>query len=301
MTNPHLDDETVAAFLDGTVPAAERTHVLQRLASDPDAYAAFLEASQVAAAARDQVDAAPPTSRTQRGRWQRRLTFAGPFLAAAGIAGAVFVARSSSGPDVITFAQEATRPPVSGPGSLVAAFGPNWDVPGWPVVRGTDAPATAGTAARLGARLVQLEAAVRGSDTVATHAAVAAIVDLASSVEGAGAAARQLSTPEGLGSGERQRIARQLRSSTGETAAFDAGTWLESARLAIVWSDPAFLAADGRAYTILAGIVNALEARSLGAPWTSTLGSMRVLVAERPLTPAAAAPLVRAALEALPR
>src|SRR5687767_4136506 len=184
---------------------------------------------------------------------------AGPVLVAAGIA-AIFVARSGRTTDTIDLMQRAQLASVSGAGSVDNSLGPNWDQPSWSVVRGSSASAlSAGVAARMGARVAQLEYAAYAADTVAWNRVSTALVDLASSIEGAGPVGQQLRGLTIPSAADRASVARKLREISGASAAFDVGAWLETARLAAAGDRLDYLRPDGDARASLRRIRASIE------------------------------------------
>jgi hypothetical protein len=259
LNHERLDEETLAAFLDGTLPAAERASVLNTLANDPEAYAGFLDAASIAAAAN--ADVAPGVMRVKSPRpWRRSMMLAGPVLAAAGIAAVIFVARGPRAGDTIDLMLGAQLASASGAGTVDASLGGDWDRPGWSVVRGGEAStASAGTAARVGARVAQLEYAASAADSVAWQRVAATLADLVTSIEGGGPAAQQLRVVAIPVARDRTMLARQLRELSGTPSAFDVGAWLETARLAAASGREDYFRADGDARAALRRVREAVE------------------------------------------
>lgn len=259
MNRERLDDEMVAAFLDGTLPPAERASVLHKLATNPEAYAEFLDAASIAASAN--ADVVTGLERTKRARrWRRSMMLAGPMLAAAGIAAVILVARDPRPNDTIDLMQGAQLASAAGAGSVDTALGSDWDRPGWSVVRGGEAStASAGTAARVGARVAQLEYAAAAADSVAWQRVAATLADLVTSIEGGGPVSQQLRGGAMRGAGDRATLARQLRELSGSPSAFDAGAWLETARLATASGRLDYFRAEGNARATLRDVIPAVE------------------------------------------
>lgn len=303
VTSERLDEETVAAFLDGTLPEMERARVLRALAENPEAYAEFIDAARVAAQARDEVDnASIPLVRPRR--WRYNAILGGSLLAAAGIVGVVFVSRGGPRLDTIDMVQGARLATARGAGSVEQTLGSDWSQPAWSVVRGSGAGTSSpGTAARVGARFAQLEYAAAASDSVAWSSAAATLSDLMTSIEGTGPIVEQLrgaSVPDG---DERASMGRQLRELTAAPSGFDIGAWLETARLAAVSGQGSFFRADGPGIAALTEITSALERDTSAGPWSGVLGQARELHALA--GPAPDLQLVRrvvdAAMAAIPR
>ncbi len=315
MSRKRLDDETLAAFLDGTLTADERTRVVQSLDADPEAYAEFLEAARISAeasgvaTAKDEsglklVDDPPESPRVEpakRSGWSRSLLTAVPLLAAAAIAGVIFWPRENASPDTIALMQGTRLATVQGEGSVSAALGESWDQPGWSVVRGGDVgSATPGTSARIGARVAQLEYAAGASDSVAYRRVQSTIAELLSAVEGAGPIAVRLPQLPLQDSEGRATLARQLRDVTGEPTAFEVGAWLETARLAALSGRSDFLATDGPAIATLHVLTDALDRAPPAGNWSEIISQLHSLTQGPPDAETARAH-IEAALAAIPR
>lgn len=314
MSGERVDDETLAAFIDGTLPPAERERVLHVLASDPEAYADFLESSRIlaeleAGAASGTVSAdhgsrlAPEVAPANGGlprRWPRVLSIAAPFLAAAGIAGILLFPGRSAAPDTIALMQGVTLARATGDGSVSRTLGEGWDQPGWSVVRGAESNASPGTAARIGARVAQLEYAAGARDSVAYRQVQLTIGALLAAVEGTGpivAGLAQLAISDSTG---RARLASQLRAVTGETSAFDIGAWLETARLAAMSGHDDYLAPDGAAVATLRALLTTLDRAPPAGDWSVILSQLRE-IARQPGDPALTRARVDSAMAAIPR
>lgn len=298
MNHERLDEETLAAFLDGTLPAAERASVLHELANNPEAYAEFLDAASVAAAAN--ADIAPGVARAERPRrWRRSMLLAGPVLAAAGIAAVIFVARGPRAGDTIDLMQGAQLASASGAGSVDASLGGDWDQPAWSVVRGGEiSTASAGTAARAGARVAQLAYAASAADSVAWQRVSAILGDLVSSIEGSGPIAQQLRSGVMLDRDQRATLARQLRELSGAPSAFDVGAWLETARLATASGRQDYFRADGDARASLRRVTAAIERDH--PSWSVVISQLKAIENEA-VDVSRVRLLVDSAMAALPR
>lgn len=288
VTDHPLDDETLAAFLDGRLSPPERARVLRVLAERPEVYADFIEAAQVAAelaaaapvaqlAAEPQAPDVIPITRPVRRPWRGRLLAAIPLVAAAGIAGVLVLSPSSDAPsgraepDAIALLQTATAAPAQGTGSISARLGSRWDEPGWSVTRGAESSdASTGTIARIGARVAQLELAARASDTAAYRQVLATLRPLLETVTGASLIAARLAELPMVAADERATVVRQLREVAGAPEAFDAGMVLEAARLGIAGENPAFLSIDGAGVRALLATAAALERARPAGDWTAT-------------------------------
>ncbi|MEO7513917.1 MAG: hypothetical protein ABIZ91_19430, partial [Gemmatimonadaceae bacterium] len=164
-------------------------------------------------------------------------------------------------------------------GSISAALGDEWDRPRWTVVRGAGpAAASPGTAARIGARMAQLEFAAAAGDDSAYQRAAATLHELLAAVEGAGPIAVQLTESSINAAEERALLARQLRTVTGTGNAFDAGAWLETARLAAVSGRTEFLDTGGPAIATLRDITAALERAPPSGEWDTILALLHAIL-----------------------
>jgi hypothetical protein len=272
VNHARIDEETLAAFLDGNLPPAERASVLREIANNPESYSEFLDAASVAAAAN--ADIATGAERTPR-RWRRSTVFAGTLLAAAGIAAVIFVPRNRT-IDTVDLMQRAQLASATGAGSVNTSLGSDWDRPGWSVVRGSEVSAvSAGTAARVGARVAQLEYAAAASDSLAWQRIAATLADLVTSIEGASPVAQQLRAGRMLGGEQRATVARQLRDLSGAASAFDVGVWLETARLAAASGRSDYFRTDGDARASLQHVTTAIE-RDL-PNWSSIISQLKAL------------------------
>ena len=276
LTDDGLNEETLAAFIDGALPAAEHERVLRALAADPDLYADFLEAARTADSARVPAPVTLHGQARPEAKRRPRLLFV-PILAAAGIAAVLWFPRNQRAADAIDLIPSsalaaAGRPPGAGGVPL------RWVEPGWGVARGGNAAQVAdGVAARVGARMVQLEFAAAAGDMSAVQRTTPAIIALISSFDGAGPVSEQLRGTVATTSGERAVIARQLRTLSGASAAFDAGVWLELARLSIAAGRSEFFAVDGNARAVLRHAIAALEHDGAARRWSDVLAHLKTL------------------------
>ena len=276
LTDDDVDDETLAAFIDGALPAAERARVVRALAAEPDLYARFLEAARTADGARE---AAPVTlnGQTRQSARRRPQLFAVPILAAAGIAALLWFPRNQRAADTIALIQPAAHA-AAGRGSIGSGMQPGWDEPGWGVTRGeTTAPAVDAAAARVGARMVQLEFAAAANDTNAVQRITPAILALISSFDGAGPVGEQLRGTVAATSADRAVITRQLRTLSDASAAFDVGAWLELARLSAAARRSEFFASNADARVALKNAVAALERDGASQRWSEVLAHLKSL------------------------
>jgi tellurite resistance protein len=267
------DDEMLAAFIDGRLSAAERDRVMHALASDPEQYSEFLEAAQIADAARGEAPARSAES------WRRAMTYAVPILAAASVATLIWLPGRQTVPDTIDLMQSAPFIARVPSGSAPRALPTEWEQPGWSVVRGgREQVAGDGTAARLGVRLVQLEFASAAEDSAAVERIAPEIVGLLGSISGAGPAGEQLRHPKAITTAERALIARMLRTLSRAPAAFDAGAWIEMARLSAATDREQFFAEDGGARRSLRAVTTAIaDGGASPQEWSEVLPHLRTI------------------------
>ncbi len=304
MTTPRVDDETLAAFLDARLSAAERARVLQAIADEPKLYEHFFEAAHLIAE-----EAATEESPGERGdvpddaprTWRRRLLVAVPLLAAAAIAGVMVQRSRADSSDVVALMEGVRLASVSGPGSVQRALGDNWDQPGWSVVRGAESSsASAGTVARLGARMTQLAFSARAADTVAYAVSAARARALLTTIAGSGPLAATLAALPITASADRATLARRIREVSGEPTAFDVGGWLETARLSYLNGADDFAASGSAAAATLHRITDALGRAPPDSRWEDIERHLRA-IEENSANPSLARAHVDSALKAIPR
>lgn len=326
MTNPRIDDETLAAFLDARLSDEERARVIKAIADEPERYAHFFEAAHLIAedefameepdesleaqesaepeptppATVDQDPEVLPFVPKERSPWRKRLLIAVPLLAAAAIAG-VMLKTPSQAPDAIALMQGVRLASASGPGSVQSALGASWDQPGWSVVRGGESgTASPGTVARLGARLAQLEFSASAGDSVAYDQSRARARSLLSTIEGSGPLAASLASIAIAASSERATLARQIREVTGQPTPFDVGAWLETTRLAFLSGHDDFVAPGSDAFATLQHLTDALRRAPPDAPWVEIQRHLDA-IAIGPSSAAAVRAHVDSAMAAIPR
>lgn len=297
MTDERVDPETLAAFLDGTLPPGEREQVLTVLARGGEPYEDFMDAAALLGVLAPELPELQATSaadaRARRGalfgpqRSRRLRTFA-PFLAAAGIAGIMVVSRGRDGSDaahVVDVVRTIPGHAPAGPGSVSRALGEDWSRAGWPAVRGGERTAESRARAfRMGVRSAQLELALAMGDGAAVVPSAAAAARLAAGVEGGGPVAARI---EGLArsgtaasESERRRTWTELRELAGAPEWFDAGAWTEAARLAALGGRADFFAPGGAAPEELDRLLAAVEIlpaseRQAAAPIVDPLRGLR--------------------------
>lgn len=235
MSSERIDPEQLAAFLDGTLPAAERARVLEALARDPEELSVFADAAHVldagGTAARSE---APLPFRRRNARW----LVAVPVLAAAVALLVILPPERLPGGALLDLIDGARLVDTPADGSLAARLGPGWDAPGWSGSRGdagTLSPAA--RAFRLGDRVAAL-AVARGAGDRGALRSLAAEVALALQADPAAgpvaALFRNLAASADLPTDDRlTRAAAQARALVAEPVWFDLGSWTEAARLAM--------------------------------------------------------------------
>lgn len=316
MSEPRIDAELLAAFLDGTATPSEREQVLRLIAGSAEAYAEFSETvairGQLQAGVSEGNDGggvdgahvrehpatpAPAPASAQPAR--RFPLIASLVLLAAALAAVVLFPRdtpkSGSG-DVYAAAQTLRVPGATGSGALARTLGANWDAPGWSVTRG-DADVGAAEhmlAFRTGLRAAQLRAATMVADSQAVAAARDEILLLLRPVNGSGPLVSQLGTWQPAATvTDAETLTTALRAIVGQDAWFDLGFWTGTARIAALGGQAPFFAADGAAIAAL----RELTARPLSPeePWAR----IRAIVAPLVDSPRERAGGMPAALEIL--
>ena len=280
LTNHRIDPETLASFLDGTLPAAERERVLEALAQGGEAYDAFVEARALldARLAGEGASVAPqlrPPSPTRsliaavrkpNAPWRSRTGVAvGGLLAAAGIAAILVLGRGPTAGTPALLAVHSVSDGLSAVTDLEARLGASWNQPRWTALRGTtESFSDRAYAFRLGVRYAQFSVALSATDTRFKQPVSGALAELAARDEtGAPVALRveQLarSSDPRAAADERSRVASELRALTSNPNWFDLGAWSESARLAATSGDRTFFGDERPTMRALSGIVAGLE------------------------------------------
>ena len=292
MNERHIDEETLAAFLDGSLTNEERSKVLRQVAQSPEAYDEFLDAARIADTLRETTPS--DAQRRKRTRWQR-LGISLPLLAAASIAGVTLWPSARRASDVIDLVQKL--PTVKVVGRVEGTLGAGWDQPGWSVLRGSTATQSMGLAARLGAVYSMWVFAKNTSDLTAARAISERLADLLSSTSGAAPTVRALA---GTAQDPQQQrtIGYALRSISGDTTAFDVGAWLSTTSMALKLGDTAYLARGADPRKMLTRITAALDANA-SAEWDDCRRNLRALATDM-LSPEESAVAVGAALKAIP-
>lgn len=274
-----LDPETLAALLDGTLPAEERAAAIDILARSDADFEVMADAAKAledlegggganaSPASADPDHADRDASLTEpEDRWVPGWKLWLPLAAA--VVGIVFLPRLLRDSELDTlwgdFGVVAAR---TGP-RLESALGPAWETPGWTAVRGTDIVLnSAQRAYRAGAQLAALAVAVRAGDAEAGDRSRSRLVELLEPVEGGGlatAALRDWLTPTNGGEpgpGAWARTVRAMESVSGSGDWFRLGLWTERSRLAVLAGATELVYSEGAASDLerLAGHLPAAE------------------------------------------
>jgi hypothetical protein len=281
VSDERIDPETLAQFLDGRLPPAERERVLQALGDSPDAYGDFLEAAAVTAALeaeKAEGGAEVPAMRAAaRPPHRGRLWYAIPALLAAGLVAFIVLRRTSDVPrsGVLVLAQ-ATHIVPAGAGPVAARLGDSWSEPQWSVSRGAaDALSDRARAFRAGVRVAELEVAGQAGDSASVHRIAGSLIALLSGAQVATPVITQLSEFSQPSAGTRAALAGQIRSVLGAPANFDAGVWTETARLSLLAGDSRYTATSRAA---LAAVLRQLEVDAPNGPNDRLISALRAIV-----------------------
>ncbi|HVS13871.1 MAG TPA: hypothetical protein VMV46_08105 [Thermoanaerobaculia bacterium] len=232
--SPGLDDETLAALVDGELEGEERARALEAVARDPDAWrvlvetAAFVAEHSAAESRRESagvVDRATRAHDVRRGRSLRGWTASGVGLVAAALLLMVIAPIVAPPPGAAVLAERMDL----AAGSRVAELVPRSQSLGF-----RSALSPEDRAARLGALVVDLELARRLGDGAALRAAASGLRELASGL-GLGAAHDQLLADAERGGLPAEEALGELENALRRQVprrAFDAGRTLEAVRLA---------------------------------------------------------------------
>jgi hypothetical protein len=308
LNSEQIDPETLAAFLDGTLPASERERLLRVFAQGGAAYEDLIEAQALQAAELGVANQAPPASSPpiaslpdtppEDTKWWRRRTTWGlaPFLAAAGIAAAVLLQREDGSPPPSTMVATVQVVSSAGAGAanLDSAFGAGWNEPDWSTVRGPrESLEDRVRGFRLGVRFVDFDLALSSNDTAAQRTTTRLLSSLAESAEMGTDVARRV---EALASDPAKRptradlaiVADDLRTLVNEPEWFDVAVWSETARLFARTHQTAFFAADAAPMRELRRILPVFdETQPNGAQGdTDLVQPLRGLVKRRVMTAA---------------
>ena len=256
MNGPGMDPQRMAALLENRLDARERAELIAQIAGSEGDFEVLAEAAATLAELRaDEVPAevAPVSApgviplRPRAPAWRRPVV--GVALAA-GLAGAALVpwalSRGGTPGSAGEVAALLSAPEAGLPG--------RWNPSPWTATRTSgEAMSRDGRAARIGARMVDLEVAVRAGDAAGADTIAAAVERLLSPVTAGGAAARSVRiAAESAGRGRPEVYGPLLRRAhedvllAGERAV-TRGAWAEAARLAAERRDADFFrASDSR-------------------------------------------------------
>jgi hypothetical protein len=243
---PQVDAEKLAALLDGRLSERERATVLAQLAGSPElreTYADAIAALGTAETAGSPV--VPIESRVRRRRWGPVAAWVGLAAVLAGVVllPAVRGRLRSSGPGTPGDFVELLREPG-------AALPTGWDTPAWSSTRGPSDPLTPeARAARIGARIVDLEVAIAARDSAAGRIAQELVLLLEGAPAGAPVAAmfREVAGKVDAPSPELTRKLDDASAAATVLAGAEQvrlGAWAEAARIAAVTRDTAFFGTD---------------------------------------------------------
>ncbi|MBC7842398.1 MAG: hypothetical protein H7099_08790 [Gemmatimonadaceae bacterium] len=306
-----IDAETLAAFIDGTMPAAERERVAAVLASDAEQYRIFTDATRITSLARMEdtrvadtgdgdTHAAnfPTLGSPSRRRAALRI---GSMLAAAAIVGVVALSRGAAPADTLAVIRQIRIADASGAGAMDRALGAGWGEGDHPIVRGDGADSDMFVApSRLGALVAALTIAGTLADSTAWTHTTSVLASTLSGVSGAAPLAAQLERDDMRAAATRDARARQVRQLSGDTAAFDAGAWVEGARLSLRAGRTENLRSDAPLRIALPSVIESLESHRDATAWRDALRGLRAMNVSRDTTAATLDRLVREVVSALP-
>ena len=247
MANDIVDPERIAALLDGRLDEREREQLMAQLAHSEDAFETFVDASATVREVKlpgEQVSPGSEAHVSYRLRLpQGRRGLAGPGRRVWIMAGTLAAALALLWVGLRAGLFSPSRPP--DPARVVALLGerpgslaPGWSDAGWPVARGASEPLTLrARSARIGARLVDLEVALRSGDSAAPALAqeVASLVAPLPASGPTAAVLRELSRRAREPFRRLEPLLRDARTSAQQLADADwtdVGALVEGARLA---------------------------------------------------------------------
>jgi hypothetical protein len=241
-----MDPERFAALLDGRLDQTQRAELLAQLAASEEGLEAYADAvaivGELEPAGRD------PGEATYRADWRRMPAWSWVAIAAA-LAGVAVT------PWLWTRARSVDR---EDPGRFVSALAMSegqlrrqWYATPWPGMRGATQPLTpTARAARLGARLVDLEVALRTRDTTVAEltAEITALVEDLPAAGPVAALYRDVGQRAGTGAlpQELEPLLTRARVAATRLAGADLvqlGAWAEAGRLAAAQRNAAFFRA----------------------------------------------------------
>jgi hypothetical protein len=251
LREPDIDDERLAALLDGRVQGPEREALLRRIAASDDDFRDFAETAAVLRETEADeavprrapgAQAAPPSTRAARG-WRRPARWAALAVVLCLAASLALLARSWRGEPADP---SRTAALLAAPGAPLPA---GWlDERPWSGTLGGDALSPGARAARAGALHVDLAVAAAARDTGATARLAAELGALVSAVPGSAPVAEAYAEVGRLAGEPSGRLAPVLRRA-GEGAgallgreAVELGAWAEAARIAAARGERSFFA-----------------------------------------------------------
>jgi hypothetical protein len=229
--------ERLAALLDGRLDADGHADILSRLATDDEALATYAEAAAVTRALEEEDAAAGVTPLRPAARRTSPFSGARRWGAVAAVAAAVALA---------PLAWNRMRPAgLQEPGALAerlsttgTALPAGWDPSPWGSTRSASDPMTPrARAIRIGARLVELELALRGQDPAAARTA-AQVAILLGELPGSGPAVSIFRDIQARAGAPWAELEPQMEQGTEAAAAMAGeedvrlGAWLQAARIA---------------------------------------------------------------------
>jgi hypothetical protein len=276
-----LDPETIAAFLDGRLSAAERDRVLNELARSPEHYETMVEAAAIQrerAGGKDtthepfvSVAAAAPEREAPARRWRLRRPVQAAVLAMAALLAGLLVlptviTRKRSSDDVLSLVRGAEWFSVARRQGAAQSLGPNWSRINWPASRSAQPTASATRSGfRAGLDLVNLKFAIETRDSVSVAATAADLSQVLGNVPGAGPAAAQLEQlrrepASAQNEAAASEFARTMRDLFAGSAWFALGAWLGQARLAAAAGDLSLFTPGSPAFSQLTSTRDQLAA-----------------------------------------
>jgi hypothetical protein len=259
----NIDPERLAALIDGKLTGAERDEVIAQLARSDEAYDVFVDAADIVRELEDEDQPArtdpanvvpfrPPLPWWRRGGTRLLALAAG--LVGIGALSWTLMQGSAGG-------KAASNWPVALLTDHVAGLPVDWNDVDWPRTRASTEVLTADSrAARIGARLVDLELALRKPDQRAAGFAedIASLVDAipggAPSAVSYRAVAQRARQGNGLPGEEWSTMRESTESLAGAPARL--GAWAETARIAALRHDTSFFSS----HTFRSGLEEALAA-----------------------------------------
>ncbi|HWK88679.1 MAG TPA: hypothetical protein VNP72_01740 [Longimicrobium sp.] len=307
-----VDPEEVAALLDGRLTAEERAALMERLARSPEDFEMLAEAMrlvgddprpvppppvpELAGATLVEADPAavpvPPPSPVGAGGLAvppsmgrvrpRRLWI--PVVAVLALALLVPFALRRDGGGAGLRLRGSDLVDERGNGSLADALDPGWAQPGWAVMRGGGSGAAdLATEFRIGVRLVDVEIALDTRDAAAVRLVQPDLAELlkrrqappplVAEYEDIGARA---GNPTAKLASDGRRAAAQTRDEFRDSPAFEAGVWVEQARLATLGDEWDFF--DARFAGDLDGVIANARGGGMDASFVKALEQVRALV-----------------------